>query len=93
MYVHHSSAWQSIRLVKQHLIVLPPAVNQLLVQRETVGVFLKVYWFGFTQQRITGIYLTHQLAARHGDKMTPKQVVSYAKELNDEIYQGFIKVK
>lgn len=50
-------------------------------------------WFGFTQQRITGIYLTHQIAARHGDKMTPKQVVSYAKELNDEIYQGFIKVK
>ena len=50
-------------------------------------------WFGFTQQRITGIYLTHQIAARHADKMTPKQIVLYAKELNDEIYQGFIKVK
>ena len=50
-------------------------------------------WFGFTQQRITGIYLTHQIAARHANEMTPKQIVSYAKELNDEIYQGFIKVK
>lgn len=50
-------------------------------------------WFGFTQQRITGIYLTHQIAARHANEMTPKQIVSYAKDLNDEIYQGFIKVK
>jgi hypothetical protein len=50
-------------------------------------------WFGFTQQRITGIYLTHQIAKNHADTMTPKQVVAYAKELNDEIYQGFIKVK
>lgn len=50
-------------------------------------------WFGFTQQRITGIYLTHQIAARHANEMTPKQIVAYAKDLNDEIYQGFIKVK
>jgi hypothetical protein len=50
-------------------------------------------WFGFTQQRITGINLVHEIAKNHADKMSPRDVVAYAKELNDEIYQGFIKVK
>lgn len=50
-------------------------------------------WFGFTQQRITGINLVHEIAKNHADKMSPRDIVAYAKELNDEIYQGFIKVK
>jgi hypothetical protein len=50
-------------------------------------------WFGFTQQRITGINLVHEIAKQHADKMSPRDIVTFAKELNDEIYQGFIKVK
>ena len=48
-------------------------------------------WFGFTQQRLTGINLAHQIAASHADKMTPKEVVAYVVELNNEIYKTFIK--
>lgn len=50
-------------------------------------------WFGFTEQRITGIYLAHEIARYHADKMTPKQVVEYARQLNNEIYYEFIKMK
>lgn len=48
-------------------------------------------WFGFSQQRITGINLAHQIAAIHADKLTPKEVVEYVVELNNEIYKTFIK--
>ena len=48
-------------------------------------------WFGFAQQRITGINLAHQIAANHADTMTPKQIVEYVVELNNEIYKTFIK--
>jgi len=50
-------------------------------------------WFGFTEQRITGIYLAHEIAKRHADKMTAKEVAKYARELNNEIYFEFIKMK
>lgn len=50
-------------------------------------------WFGFTEQRVTGINLVHEIARNHADKMKPHEVVTYVKELNDEIYHGFIKVK
>ena len=50
-------------------------------------------WFGFSEQRVTGINLVHEIAKHHADKMSPQEVVAYVKELNDAIYQGFIKVK
>ena len=49
------------------------------------------HWFGFVQQRMTGITLVHQIASRHADKMTPEQVVDYVRELNNEIFQRMIK--
>ena len=48
-------------------------------------------WFGFTQQRLTAVNLAHEIAKRHADKMTPKEVVQYAVEVNDNIYQSIIK--
>lgn len=48
-------------------------------------------WFGFSEQRITGINLSHQIAANHADKMTPVEIVEYVAELNNEIYKKFIK--
>lgn len=48
-------------------------------------------WFGFTQQRLTAVNLAHEIAKNHADKMTPKEVVQYAVELNDNIYQTIIK--
>lgn len=50
-------------------------------------------WFGFSEQRVTGINLVHEIAKHHADKMSPQEVVAYVKDLNDAIYQGFIKVK
>jgi len=50
-------------------------------------------WFGFSEQRVTGINLVHEIAKHHADKMSPQDVVNYVKDLNDAIYQGFIKVK
>lgn len=48
-------------------------------------------WFGFTQQRLTAVNLAHEIAKRHADKMTPQEVVQYAVEVNDNIYQSIIK--
>lgn len=48
-------------------------------------------WFGFTQQRLTAISLAHEIAKHHADKMTPQEVVKYAVEVNDNIYQSIIK--
>jgi hypothetical protein len=48
-------------------------------------------WFGFSEQRLTGINLAHEIAARHADKMTPTQVVEYVVALNNNIYQKLIK--
>jgi hypothetical protein len=50
-------------------------------------------WFGFPEQRVTGINLVHEIAKNHADKMSPQEVVLYVKELNDAIYNGFIKVR
>jgi hypothetical protein len=50
-------------------------------------------WFGFPEQRVTGINLVHEIAKNHADKMSPTEVVLYVKELNDAIYNGFIKVR
>ena len=50
-------------------------------------------WFGFAQQRITGITLAHEIAARHADKMTPKQIAEFVVERNNEIYRNLISDK
>ena len=50
-------------------------------------------WFGFTQQRITAVSLAHKIAENHADKLTPKQVVEYAIELNEVIYHNIIKTR
>jgi hypothetical protein len=49
------------------------------------------HWFGFIQQRMTGINLVHQIASRHADKMTPVEVVEYVRQLNNEIFNRMIK--
>lgn len=48
-------------------------------------------WFGFAQQRLTGINLVHEIAANHADKMSPEEVVDYVVLLNNNIYQKLIK--
>jgi hypothetical protein len=48
-------------------------------------------WFGFTQQKMTAVSLAHEIAARHADKMTPEEVVEYAKELNELLFHRLIK--
>ena len=48
-------------------------------------------WFGFPEQRITGITLAHEIAKHHADKMTPDEVVNYAIKLNDACYHKIIK--
>ena len=50
-------------------------------------------WFGFTQQRLTAVSLAHEIAKRHADKMTPRDVVQYAIDLNEAIYHNIIKTR
>lgn len=48
-------------------------------------------WFGFLEQRITGIDLAYKIATEHADKFTPEEVVDYVMALNNEIYKKIIK--
>lgn len=48
-------------------------------------------WWGFPQQRITGIFLAHQIAIAHADKLSPEEAVDYALQLNNAIYNKIIK--
>lgn len=48
-------------------------------------------WFGFAQQRITGIHLAHEIAKNHADKLSPDEVADYVIKLNNSIYQKLIK--
>jgi hypothetical protein len=50
-------------------------------------------WFGFSQQRLTGIALAHDIAKNHADKLTPDEAVDYAVKLNNAIYQKIIKAE
>ena len=52
---------------------------------------LRKDWFGFSQQRITAISLAHEIARQHADKLTPLQVVEYAVEVNQLIYDIIIR--
>jgi len=48
-------------------------------------------WFGFLQQKMTAITLAHEIARHHAHHMTPSNVVEYALELNQEIFNKIIK--
>jgi hypothetical protein len=48
-------------------------------------------WFGFTQQRITGIYLAYEIAKNHADKFTPEECADYALRLNNAVYNKLVK--
>lgn len=48
-------------------------------------------WFGFQQQRISGIYIAYEIAKIHADKMTPEQIVKFVDDLNTAIYKKLIK--
>jgi hypothetical protein len=48
-------------------------------------------WFGFQQQRITGIHIAYEIAKAHADKMTPEEVAEYALKLNNAIFNKLVK--
>jgi hypothetical protein len=50
-------------------------------------------WFGFTQQKITGIDLVHKIAANHASTMTAEEVVDYVNDINNQIYNKIITRK
>jgi len=61
-------------------------LNFLVTQSE-----VRKDWFGFTQQKMTAISLSHEIARNHADKMTPDEIVDYAIELNEIIYQKIVR--
>jgi len=65
-------------------VLLDYLVSQAAVQKD---------WFGFLQQRIAVVDLAYRIASQHADKMTPKDVVNYVKQLNDEIYEHILRAK
>jgi hypothetical protein len=48
-------------------------------------------WFGYQQQKLTAISLAHEIATHHADKMTAEEVVDYAVELNQIIFDKIIQ--
>ena len=50
-------------------------------------------WFGFAQQRLTGINLAHEIAKHHADKLSPEECVDYAIKLNNAVYHKIIKAE
>ena len=60
-----------------------------LINQSTSGV---KNWFGFSQQKITGIHTVYEIAKNHADTMTPEEVVEYVIRLNNSIYHKMIKV-
>lgn len=50
-------------------------------------------WFGYPQQRLTGIYLAHEMAKNLGDKMSPEDIVNYVVRLNNAIYTKILRVE
>jgi hypothetical protein len=47
-------------------------------------------WFGFPQQKITGINLAFDIAKNHASSMTPEEVVDYVLQLNSLIFKKII---
>lgn len=58
-----------------------------LISQSTSG---QKNWFGFAEQRLTGIDLAHKIAAIHADKMSPEDIVDYVISLNNTIYNKLI---
>lgn len=48
-------------------------------------------WFGYKQQKITGIDVAYKIAANHADKLTPEEVVDYVVRLNNCIFNKLLK--
>lgn len=48
-------------------------------------------WFGFTQQKIIGIYMCYEIARLHADKMSPEDVAEYVFQLNNAVFEKIIK--
>ncbi|CAB4183848.1 hypothetical protein UFOVP1102_13 [uncultured Caudovirales phage] len=61
-------------------------LNFLIVQSES-----RKDWFGFFEQKLTGIQLAHLIASNHADKMQPSEIVKYVIELNNLIYKDIIR--
>lgn len=64
----------------------PDLLNFLLAQASE-----RKDWFSFSTQRITSIALAHEIAAQHADKLTPSEIVDYAVQLNQQIYDKIIQ--
>ena len=60
-----------------------------LISQSTSGV---KNWFGFSQQKITGIHTVYEIAKNHADTMTPEEIVEYVIRLNNAIYHKMIKI-
>jgi hypothetical protein len=48
-------------------------------------------WFGFTQQKIIGIYMCYEIARLHADRMSPDDVAEYVFQLNNAVFEKIIK--
>jgi len=48
-------------------------------------------WFGFTQQKIVGMYLAYEIGKLHADKLTPLQIVTFVNELNNAVFENIAK--
>jgi len=48
-------------------------------------------WFGFTQQKIIGIYMCYEIARLHADRMSPEEVAEYVFQLNNAVFEKIIK--
>jgi hypothetical protein len=64
-------------------------LNYLISQANTE----KKDWFGFKQQKITGINLAYRMAENLGDKLSPEEIVEYVRQLNDCIFHKLIMGK
>lgn len=70
--------------IQTHNVLLDYLVSQAAIQKD---------WFGFLQQRIAGVDLAYRIAAQHADKLSPQEIVTYVKLLNDEIYEKILRAK
>lgn len=68
--------------------LLENGLLEYLVSRVNSG---QKNWFGFPEQRITGIALAHAIATNHADKFTPDEAVKYAMQVNDACFHNIIK--
>lgn len=47
-------------------------------------------WFGFSQQKLLGVSLAHQIASSHADKFSPEEIVEYVLKLNSLCYKKIV---